>query len=107
MPSSRPRRTSADPEGLRLFVRLARIAVVTADADDPSHAELRRELHLLEQESERARPRPALTLARVDEVVAGFGGVVSAETGVLLDEARDDVHRAHRDLWSGEVPEAG
>lgn len=94
----RPRRNPSDPRGLQLFVHLARIAAATADVDGPVREGLRHDLHLLELESARERPRHQVELALVDEVVTGLAGVVSASTRALLADARDDVRRPHPDL---------
>ncbi len=94
----RLRRRPSDPRGLQLFVHLARIAAATADVDGPARVGLRHDLHLLELESARERPRHEVQLALVDEVVAGLAGVVSASTRALLLDARDDVRRPHPDL---------
>lgn len=114
MPAPCPRRTAADPRGLRLFVQLARIAAATADLDGPAHAALRHDLRLLDLESSREHPRRAVALALVDEVVDGLAAVVSDAAGELLADARDDVRRPHPDLRliededdRGEISEAG
>lgn len=109
MPAPRPRRTAADPRGLRLFVHLARIAAATADLGGLGQAGLRSDLRQLEAEAARERPRPAVAQALVDEVVTGLAAVVSEETRALLAEARDDVRRPHPDLRAvdDEVSEAG